>query len=102
MALTFLDHDKVPDIPLDVAKCPICGAQIVLEIDAWEQLDDGTWAAAEDGTHVSCTMEPDIDDDGWEDWFNGHYSMPYVDWMPVDTRVYKWLLTNYRFREIEQ
>ena len=40
---------------------------------------------------------PDIDSKKWREWFNWHYDMPYVDWLPVDGDVEKWLEENYRF-----
>ena len=38
---------------------------------------------------------PDFEDDDWDDWFHGHYSMPYVDWMPWEQRVLELLNERY-------
>jgi hypothetical protein len=98
---TILPEDTVPEIPLTVAMCPICGGQIYLEIDEWEQEDDGLWSASASGVHVDCTTAPeDMHSAEWDDWFTAHWSMPYVDWLPVEQVVYKWLFGNYRFKEV--
>lgn len=90
--------DAVITVPPEVAKCPICGAEVVLEIDSWQQEDDGTWSAEESGVHVDCVREPDdIESDEWEDFDRSHWSMPYVNWLPIQGKVYRWLLQNYRF-----
>lgn len=85
-------------LPLGKFVCPICGAAVVIDdIDEWEQNDDGSWQVSETGVHVTCETEPDFDDDSWEDWHSGHWSMPYVDWMPMQEKIYRWLAKNYRF-----
>lgn len=92
-----LKMGEVPEVP-DIFRCPICGDKLTLDIDAWTSDYDG-WKAEDSGVHVSCVSEPDITDDDYEDWFDGHYQMPYVDWLPVDQKVYDWLEDNYRFSE---
>ena len=83
------------------AVCPKCGGRVVIkDIDEWEQLEDGGWAASEGGVHVNCETEPDIDMGDWEAWNNWHWDMPYVDWLPLEMRVYKWLSENYRFDDV--
>lgn len=75
--------------------CPICGAKVYLmEVDEWG-CDSG------DIVHASfeCETEPDIDSDEWEEWHWGHYSMPYVDWLPWEVKVMKWLNERYHYRE---
>ena len=32
-----------------------------------------------------------------QEWFLGHYSTPYVDWLPLEMRVKDWLKQRYRF-----
>ena len=91
-----ISKDSLIKLP-DKFKCPICDAALDMEIDEWEQNDDGTWQASECGVHCNCTTEPDIDSDEWKDWHRGHWSMPYVDWLPVDAKVYRWLSRHYRF-----
>ena len=87
-------HDRRAhiDVPLNVATCPICDAAIVVEdIRAWES---ETGKPSE--ISIECTAGPDIDSDEWEDWHRGHYSMPYVHWLPVENRVMTWFQANYK------
>lgn len=83
-------------IPPTIAKCPICGAALVIaEIDEWET---ETGRATEGGIHIECPTEPEMDSDDWEDWFRGHYSTPYIDWLPVCDVVFRWFDGRYRVR----
>jgi hypothetical protein len=95
--MTVLKIGEVPEVP-DQFRCPICGDKITLTIDAWTTDYDGI-KAAEDGVHTSCVTEPDITDAGFEEWMNIHFRMPYVDWLPVDRKIFAWLEDNYRFVE---
>ena len=71
--------------------CPICGEQIrIEEISAW---DAETGEILE--SKVNCSTEPDMDSEYWQDWHNWHWAMPYVDWLPVEERVVKWLNSKY-------
>ncbi len=81
--------------------CPICGAEVELEIDEYEQYKDGSWRASECGVHVDCTTAPPIGSRDWRSWFHWHWNMPYVYWLPVNERVYRWLRANYRFIEVQ-
>lgn len=75
-------------IPVSVAICPECSAQI--EADVYEVGKFGrVWRVNDDGSglHIQCTKE-DI----------SHYNMPYVDWLPLDKPVIDWLNANYDFR----
>jgi hypothetical protein len=79
-------------VPREVAVCPICDADIVVgEVTEWE---------CESGAPVSiivdCKTAPDLSADEWQGWFLQHWSMPYVDWLPVKQRVLKWLRKNFR------
>ena len=75
--------------------CPICGAKVhVTDVDEWE-CESGSII----GWHCDCETEPDIDSDDWPEWFHGHYAMPYVDWMPYQTRMLRWLNARYHYRE---
>ncbi len=87
-----------PELP-DEFRCPICGDKLVIDIDEWISDYDG-WKADESGVHVSCVSEPDFAGDDYADWLHGHYRMPYVDWLPVERKVYGWLEDNYRFTEM--
>jgi hypothetical protein len=81
-------------LPLAMPRpCPICGAKVYLtDIDEWGA-DDGEII----GAHFDCETEPDIDSDEWEDWHNGHYHMPYVDWLPWEVKVMEWLNARYHY-----
>ena len=95
-------------IPPEIAVCGICGAEVVLDIDEYEEDDGGLWAASQCGVHVDCVTAPPIDDENawcsplcsiirWRSFMRSHWSSPYLDWLPVQKRVYQWLLQHYRF-----
>lgn len=84
-------------IPKEITVCPICGGGVVIEVYEIEEDYDKTWKASEYGFHSTCETEPDITDDGYEDWVNIHFRTPYIDWLPVDNKIGGWLLENYRF-----
>ena len=87
-------------LPADLAVCPKCGAAVIIEeITEWEQTEDGTWQAGESGVSINCVTEPDdLGSDEWDEWFRWHWEdMPYVYWLPLSMKVYKWLSENYRF-----
>jgi hypothetical protein len=92
-----LPMDATVAVPPAVAMCPICGAALVITLEACELDDDETWKASE--IHVECTTEPDLDDAAWQSWHNGHYAMPYVDWLPLNLALLAWLRHTYRFTE---
>ncbi|NIP28224.1 MAG: hypothetical protein GWN55_07455 [Phycisphaerae bacterium] len=84
-------------IPAEVAVCPICGAAIYTDFDCW-YLDEkeGRWQA--DSVNMDCETEPeDIESFEWQQWFAGHYSQPYIDWLPVEKRILEWINENYYF-----
>jgi hypothetical protein len=76
-------------IPESVAMCPECGASVYADIFE-VGLDDGAteWTVAGDGSgmHLQCEDEDD-----------NHYGSPYIDWMPLDAPVARWLNDNYDF-----
>ena len=95
--MQFFDRCNPPHIPLEVAVCPICGAELVIdEIDEYE-VDTGR--VTECGLRINCSTEPDIDSDDWWPWHNRHWSTPYIDWLPIHTRVYRWFDKEYRVCE---
>jgi hypothetical protein len=95
-----LDPHKWYEFPHDVAVCPICGAGVIVgDFDEWET---ETGRVTESGFHVDCVTEPDFDDPDYDDWFNSHWSMPYVDWLPLEIRLYKWFDQRYRLSLITQ
>lgn len=76
-------------IPSEIAVCPYCGGRLWFEVDEW---DAETRVPTEAGVHVSCEDEDEPEPD--------HYQMPYVYWMPLTARVYRWLVrTGYTVPE---
>ena len=49
------------------------------------ELVDGQWLATE--INLDCENEPDIESAEWDEWHKWHYSMPYVDWLPLELRI---------------
>jgi hypothetical protein len=90
-----VNSDEIIEVPAEIAVCPKCGGKLYVNLDAWTQDYDGTWKAED--PHTECENEPDIDSDDWEEWLAWHYNMPYIDWLPVDFDVERWLKQNYRF-----
>lgn len=94
--MKYLDPHKWYEFPHDVAVCPICGAGVIVgDFDEWET---ETGAVTECGFHIDCISEPDFDDPDYDDWLNGHWSMPYVDWLPLEVRLYRWFNARFRLR----
>ena len=98
---TIPQHQEIKIDPKKLC-CPICGEALTVDIDEWEQYEDGTWGASETGVHCSCITEPDFDDDNYDEWLNHHFNMPYVDWLPIDTIVYVALKKHVRFEMEKQ
>ncbi|MBK8188826.1 MAG: hypothetical protein IPK79_00065 [Vampirovibrionales bacterium] len=93
------------DIPERIAVCPICGAKLIVEsIDEWEESedDDQFWIVSETGLHLTCSSSPSLDSDNWDAWFNWHFSMPYVDWLPIEMRVTQMVRERVRFVEARE
>lgn len=95
MPYKIVKSDTVIKVPKGVAVCPICGARLYADTEEWEEDDYGMWRASNPKT--TCAKEPDIDSRKWNEWHRWHYSMPYVDWLPVDMKVQKWMDRTYRF-----
>lgn len=81
-------------LPRDVAVCPECGGVIQVEVNEVEQDADGSWYPNSAGLYMSC----------WDDENNLenkviHYQMPYIDWLPLELKVLRWLKDNYSFDE---
>ena len=86
--------NEIPEIPTEVATCPLCGAKLVIEdIDEWEL---ATGRVTEAGLHITCSTQPEPDDTDFCNWWNWHYQTPYVDWLPICQRVYGWFDSRYR------
>jgi hypothetical protein len=89
MAKTKWDGVSTIPIPENVAVCPECGAAIFADVYEISQEADGElWQVWEDGSglHIQCTQEDD-----------SHYRMPYVDWVPIEPQVIRWINNNYDF-----
>ena len=81
---TLLDYDREP--------CPYCGERtLYLEFDEW--YEHGT--PTETGVHVYCKNEDETDP-------RDHSEMPYVRWMPVEHRAYRWCLDHVRIVEHDE
>jgi len=88
--------NEIPEIPAEVGVCPICKAKLIIEgIDEWET---ETGRVTEGGFHITCKTQPEPDGTNQDNWWNWHYQMPYVDWLPVQMQVYEWFNSNYRLR----
>ena len=93
--MKYITANNPPELPFPKFKCPKCGAKIYIdEIDEWETATGIIMTA-----HINCITEPPIGSRRWEDWFNWHWDMPYVDWMPLEIDVIEWLKNNYRIDE---
>ena len=91
-------------IPTRVAVCPICSSALYIdEVSEWHERN-GQMRVAEDCAQVSfdCTTAPDIDSEDWRDWFAGHWSTPYIDWLPLERPVTRWLDRKLRDGSLKQ
>lgn len=95
--MELISGNKEIKVPVEVAVCPDCKQQLTIYGDGWEEQDDG-WML--DSFTISCATEPDIEDDGWDEWGEAHeqsFDMPYVYWLPVTETIKAWVNKNYRF-----
>lgn len=78
----------------DTFRCPICGEKIYIEeVADWHE-EDGVLKAL--AVKVDCTTFPGFDDeDEFEAYMSEHYSMPYVDWLPLEQEITKWVNERY-------
>jgi hypothetical protein len=105
--MKIISKDDIIHIPARIAVCPICGAEVVIDyIDEWEEDEELIYngrpllRASELGVKVNCIKEPSMDSSEWRDWFNGHWSTPYIDWLTVEKKVYDWIDGNFRFENL--
>lgn len=75
--------------------CPICGKPLrIEEVSEHEKDDFGNWKAV--AVKIDCTTFPGFDDaEAFESYMRGHWSMPYVDWLPLEKRVTAWVNARY-------
>lgn len=78
-------------IPESVAVCPICGKRLWIECieEVSQESDDAPWLP--ESISLSCEDEPDIGSKGWCEWHQWHFATPYIDWLPVEVLVLRWL-----------
>lgn len=84
-------------IPSSVAVCPKCGRSVSLMDVSGCVLVDDEWIP--DEISVECDGEPEmgaVSVAEYNDWVAWHYMMPYVDWLPIHTKVLVWLRNTYR------
>jgi hypothetical protein len=78
--------------PAVIAVCPICGDCIYIDgVDEWYE-EDGQMRIDPQmgGVSLDCGSAPDIDSDDFDEWMNGHWSTPYIDWLPIQQKVTRW------------
>lgn len=71
-------------IPRSVGVCPECGATVYLEIE-----EDANGVPTEAGCFFTCSKSDD-----------SHYHQPYVDWLPWEIGVYRWIKAHIRIRSV--
>ena len=65
--------------------CPYCGGKLTVSVNGWHKEDDG-WVA--DDLQLDC----ENDDEKHED----HCDMPYLNWLPVEQQILRWMNAHYR------
>lgn len=101
--MKIIARDQWIHIPVEVATCPGCGAELAAMVSEWEDSEDGVYRATD--LDVECVNEPDIvlEEAAWDKWFESHdYQMPYVDLLPVVEKVKSWVDQNYRFGDSKE
>lgn len=99
--ITIIDNDEILplEIPREIAVCPKCDADLILvDCTGWVDNDEGYQIP--DEITVECENQPeDYGDDDYEadQWFDWHYDMPYVYWLPVEIKVLDWFKSKYRY-----
>lgn len=88
-------------IPIDIAKCPICKAPVMIsEINDWIANDNDGQISIDESTliYLQCSTEPmvnDMDDDeDFHEHMKEHWARPIQDWGPVEKTVKAWLMTQ--------
>ena len=79
--------------------CPICGKPIFIEeVTDWIEDDEGNMKA--EAVKIECSTFPGFDDiDEFNAFMRGHWSMPYVDWLPLEKIVTDWVNQNYNWEK---
>lgn len=83
----------------DSFRCPICNASIeITEVSEWTR-DDGETHWKAEAVKIDCVTFPGFEDtDAFESFQRGHWSTPYIDWLPLEKRVTGWVNENYNWR----
>lgn len=95
-----LSWNELPPIP--ETPCPVCkdGVVVLTEITGGTEAKFGLWMA--DEIHVDCSTFPGFDDSELFDaHMASHWSMPYVDWLPLTEKIKAWLSAHFWFEDAE-
>lgn len=76
-------------------RCPICDSAIfVEEVEEWIEEETGSWKA--ETVKIDCVTFPGYDDvHAFHEYMRSHWSMPYVDWLPLEKAVTEWVNQHY-------
>jgi len=91
-----LKMGETPPIP-EIA-CPICkpGKVVLNEIDEWVEMEFGFWKAT--SIHIDCSTFPGFEStEKFDEHMQSHWSMPYVDWLPITQKLEAWLSAHFWF-----
>ena len=95
--MIVITKPTIIDVPADVAICPKCGGKLaIIECDEWWD-DEHSEYLIPANIKTQCEHEPMIENPEWREWFDYHYDMPYVYWLPVDRKIMAWFQKNYRY-----
>jgi hypothetical protein len=86
---------EIVRVPIAVGRCPVCGGCFDVTVQGYDTYLDGSNSMVVE-IHAECESE-DIEDDDDEHWEG--LSMPYVDWLPIQERITRWLNTNFVVEE---
>jgi hypothetical protein len=93
------DQNGILRVPPSVVLCPDCKLPLTIAPDGWRLLHDGTMEC--DSFTSWCDSEPDIEEEAkyaeFEDNHSNSLTHPYIYWMPVESKIEKWLNETFRF-----
>lgn len=100
LTMTILTSHRYFKLPRDIAVCPICGADISIEVNEIEKHADG-WRAGETGIYVDCSAAPDdgvenFNGAAWLEWREKHSGAD-MEFMTIHDKAATWLDASYRF-----
>lgn len=85
--MKYVDKSKPVDIAESAVTCPDCGYGLWVEITEWGTEGDVT----EGGFDIHCNNE--------NHEYDLHVGRRWQDWIPVEAKVYQWLLDNVRIAD---